>query len=54
MACPLDHLVQRREAEKKVKYQELAADLANQWQGYRVTVTPVVLGSLGLIADLAN
>lgn len=34
------------------KYLELAADLANQWLGYRVEVIPVVLGNLGLTVDL--
>ncbi len=54
VACALDHLVQKREAEKKAKYQELAADLATQWRGCGVTVTPVVLGDLGLVAGLAR
>ena len=33
------------------KYQELAADLVTQWQGYRVVVV-VVVGTLGLVVGL--
>lgn len=41
-----------REKQKKSKYQELAADLATQWLGYMMMVTPVVVGDLGLVRGL--
>lgn len=34
------------------RYVELAADLANQHTGYRVTTIPVVCGDLGTIGSL--
>ena len=40
--------VQERETEKADKYQELVADLAHTWEGFRVLVVPVVVGTLGL------
>lgn len=52
MASAWELLVQEREREKKQKYQELAADQAMIWQGYQVSVTPVVVGNMGLIVDL--
>ncbi len=54
VACTWDRLVQTRERQKKMKYQELAADLATQFPEYRVTVTPVVIGTRGLIAGLKD
>lgn len=47
MACAWEPLIQEREREKKNKYQELAADLAKQWPGFKISVTLVVLGDLG-------
>ena len=44
VACALDHLVLEREKEKWGKYQELAADLVKQWQGFMAVV---VLGIWG-------
>ena len=38
--------------EKTAKYQELAVDLASQWQGARVKVVAVVVGDLGTIANM--
>ena len=35
-----------------MKYCELAADLENQWQGYRVTNVPIVTGTLGLVVGM--
>jgi hypothetical protein len=52
VACAWDPLVEICEVEKKAKYQELAADLAKQWQGYRVTCLPVVVGDLGIVVNL--
>ncbi len=45
-------LVTAGEREKLAKYQDLAADLARQWQGFSVVVIPVVLGDLGVITNL--
>ena len=50
VACAWEPTVEKREKLKRNKYEPLAADLANQWPGYRVTVIPVVVGDLGLIA----
>lgn len=33
--------------KKRWKYQELVAELAHQWPGYKIKVVPVVLGRLG-------
>ena len=52
VACMWDPLIKERENEKKRKYQELAADLAKRWQGYKVTVVLVVLGDLGTLRRL--
>ena len=52
VACSWEPRVTEREKEKKEKYQPLAADLAKQWQGYKVTVTPVVMGTLGLVTKM--
>ena len=35
----MEPLVQERQREKNVKYQDLAADYAKVWQGYKVTVS---------------
>ena len=45
-------LLEEREREKFHKYQELAADLATQYHGWRVTVVPIVVGSLGTLRSL--
>ena len=52
VACAWDPLVGTREKEKRAKYQELAADLVNQWPGFRAVVIPVVIGDLGVIESL--
>ncbi len=52
VACAWDSTVEKREIEKRAKYADLAADLAKQWQGYRVVTIPVVLGDLGLVRNL--
>ena len=41
--------MKERETQKKAKYRELAADLANQGPNYRVQNTAVVIGILGLV-----
>lgn len=38
VACAWKPGVEGRELEKKAKYQNLAADLAKVWKGYRVTI----------------
>ena len=43
MACASDPLVGTREKEKRTKYQELAADLVNQWPGFRAIVIQAIL-----------
>ncbi len=52
VAVAWDRGVEEREVEKRAKYGDLAADLAKQWEGYRVVIVPVVLGDLGLIRNL--
>ena len=52
VACAWEPLVQAREREKWSKYQELAADLAQQWKGFRVLVIPIVVGDLGLVVGM--
>ena len=47
VACAWEPLIMECGREKRCKYQELAADLARQYPGYRITVVPVVLGELG-------
>ena len=37
---------------KKIKYQELAADLATQYLGWKVTISPLVMGDLGTVTEL--
>ena len=43
VACASDPLVGTREKEKRTKYQELAADLVNQWPGFRAIVIQAIL-----------
>ncbi len=45
-------VIKKREVEKKQKYQDLAADLTKTYPGFKVVVTPIVLGDLGTIGDL--
>ncbi len=52
MACAWDSTVEKWERDKRAKYMDLAADLAKQWQGYKVVPVPVVLGNLGLVRNL--
>ena len=47
VAVAWEPLLPEREAEKRGKYQELARDLATQYPGWRTSVHPLVLGSLG-------
>ena len=52
VACAWDPLVREREEEKRSKYQELAADMAVQNPGWKVSVVPVVVGVLGSMGKL--
>ena len=52
VSCAWEPLVQAREKEKWSKYQELAADLAQQWKGFRVLVVPIDVGDLGLVVGM--
>lgn len=52
VACAWDTSIGKRRKEKLDRYVELAADLANQHTGYRVTTIPVVCGDLGTIGSL--
>ena len=57
VACAWEPGVAERERQKSSKYQELAADLHQQKKGneqrkYRVKVTPVVVGTMGLVCGL--
>lgn len=54
VACTWEPLVNVREFQKGAKYQALAADLAKQWEGYKVRAIPVVVGDLGLMEGLQN
>ena len=51
VACSWESLITEREREKAAKYQELAADLFQQYEGYRVVVAPVVMSDLGAIGN---
>lgn len=42
-------MIREREAQKRRKCAELAADLSKQWPGYQTRVTSVVVGNLGTI-----
>ena len=54
VACAWDPLVREREEEKRQKYQELAADLAVQNPGWKVSVAPIVIGDLGSMGKLRD
>ena len=51
-AVTWEPLLEERECEKFHKYQDLAADLATQYPGSRVTVIPIAVGSLGTLRNL--
>ena len=46
MSIPADHNVVSKEAEKILKYKDLAIEISRMWHT-AVTVTPVVVGALG-------
>ena len=47
MACPQQHNLEAKRAEKLTKYQQLAFEMRERSPGYMVTVIPVVTGALG-------
>ena len=51
VACAWEPAVDVKEVQKRSKW-ELTADLAHQWPQYRVTNSPVVIGTLGFLVGL--
>ena len=51
IACPWEPLIEECQKEKELKYRELAANLATQWPGWQVFITPLVVGSLGSLGS---
>ena len=47
MACPQEHNIDKKRAEKKNKYQQLAFETRERRKGYKVKVVPIVIGCLG-------
>ena len=47
MACPIEANIEQKRLEKIRKYQQLAYEIHERRQGYRVKVIPAVIGSLG-------
>ena len=47
-------LIEERQREKRGKYQELATDLATQWPGWKVQITPIVVGDLDSLGSLRD
>ena len=47
MACPQQHNLETKRAEKLTKYRQLAFEMRERRLGYMVTVIPVVIGALG-------
>ena len=47
MACPQQHNLETKQAEKLTKYRQLAFEMRERRPGYMVTVIPVVIGALG-------
>ena len=47
MACPQQHNLETKRAEKLTKYRQLAFEMRERHPGYMVMVIPVVIGALG-------
>ena len=47
MACPQQHNLETKRAEKLTKYQQLAFEMRERRPGYVVTVIPIVVRALG-------
>ena len=45
MACPQQHNLETKRAEKLTKYQQLAFEMRERCPGYMVTVIPIVIGA---------
>ena len=50
VAVPWDSRVRAKEREKIEKYGDLKSEIATMWGMKKVTVIPVVIGSLGAVA----
>ena len=46
MACPQQHNIETKQAEKLTKYQQLAFEMRERCPGYMIMVIPVVIGAL--------
>ena len=49
VAVPGDSRVAAKELEKKIKYQDLAIEVQRMWELRKVSVIPIVIGTLGAI-----
>ena len=47
MACPQQHNLETKRAEKLTKYRQLAFEMRERGPGYVVTVIPIVVEALG-------
>ena len=47
MACSQENNINRKKAEKKTKYQQLAFETRERRKEYKVKVIPIVIGCLG-------
>ena len=47
MACPNEKNIGEKHREKLNKYQQLAFEIREKRQGYRVEIVPIVIGCLG-------
>ena len=47
MACPQQHSLETKQAEKLTKYRQLAFEMRERRPGYMVTMISVVIGALG-------
>ena len=49
VACPFDTRIQEKEKEKVEKYQDLKREIKRIWQCKRVTIIPIIIGTLGTV-----
>ena len=47
MACPQQNNIEMNRNEKQTKYRQLAFELRERRAGYKIKVTPIVIGALG-------
>ena len=50
VACPFDTRVKEKKQEKVQRYQELMGEIRRLYQCRKVTVTPIIIGTIGKIA----